>query len=449
MKLDIFRGLTIVTLLAYGVHGHAANLNTVYHDALLGDPTFKKAEADMLSSKAVAPQALAALLTQISGTATGDVGRTITNNVTALTTTSPNSNYTSRTTNYGIDIDQPIFDFTKLMKYFAAKATAKAAGVTFAQATQDLIRRTTNGYFNVLQKAELLKFAEAHKVSLKRQLDQAQARYKVGLNTIKDVYEAKAKYYMADAQKISDQNELADSKEQLRQITGKTYKHLWSVKPGFVLKPPTPAKIDQWTQWSETQNLTLKADQLKTLAAQRTIKQNFGGHLPTLDLNAGYDRTKQRYNNNGETGDTSASTVGLSLNLPIFEGGGVTADVHQAEAVYQSTAEQQNIDHRAVIAATRQDYLGVQSKVSQVQADKRAITASRSALKTAEAEFKVGTATMLDVLTQQSNLFRSQSDYSQDFLGYIQSLIALQEDVGQLSPDVVARLNGWLVSPSK
>ena len=442
--MSVWKKTFVITGLVLGMTAHGANLQMAYQDALKNDPTFKKAQADMMTNKEIAPQALASLLTTVSGSATGTTSRGTSNNLTSLIATKNYQSASTRRGAYSLNLNQPVFDFTKIMHYASAKASAQAADATFAAAAQNLVRRVAVSYFDVLQKQQLLTFAKANQKSLQRQLDQARARFKVGTNTIKDVYEAEAKYNIAEAQTIADQNHVADSIENLGAITGVTYKTFSPVKAKLPLVKPAPANISVWTKRGIQGNLTLKSDALKTLAAKRAIKQAFGGHLPSVDLDAAYDRSASHYNSNDATGIVTSASAALTLNVPVFQGGLVNSEVRQARDQYSSAYQQQNIDYRRTVAQTRQDYLGVLATISQINADKRSIISSQSALKSAEAEFKVGTATMLDVLTQQSNVFLSQSNHAKDMFQYIGNYIRLKQDAGLLSPADIDTLNGWL-----
>ena len=66
-------------------------------------------------------------------------------------------------------------------------------------------------------------FAEAEEKAFKRQFEQAEQRFEVGLTAVTDVHEARATYDNARARAIVARNNLADAKEALFEITGRQF----------------------------------------------------------------------------------------------------------------------------------------------------------------------------------------------------------------------------------
>src|SRR5437868_2389444 len=83
------------------------------------------------------------------------------------------------------------------------KANVKSAAASYDAAAQSLIIRVAQAYLNILLAEDNLRFTQAQKRALERQMNQAQQRYKVGLNTMTDVYQAQAAYDLMVAQEIS------------------------------------------------------------------------------------------------------------------------------------------------------------------------------------------------------------------------------------------------------
>ena len=65
-------------------------------------------------------------------------------------------------------------------------------------------------------------------------------------------------------------------------------------------------------------------------------------------------------------------------------------------------------------------------------------------LKAIRSGYLVGVRTIVDVLTEQSNLYNSQQQYTQAIYQYITDSLNLKEQAGSLNPQDIAAVNTWL-----
>jgi outer membrane protein len=176
--------------------------------------------------------------------------------------------------------------------------------------------------------------------------------------------------------------------------------------------------------------------------ARQSIKVQQSGHLPTLDLVArkGYDSSGGRF---GGT-QVEATSIGLELNMPLFEGGLVNSLTREARYLYDQALERLEQQFRAAQRQTREAYLGVVSGVSQVKALDQAVTSSQTALQATEAGFEVGTRTTVDVVASQRVLLQSKREYARARYDYILNTLRLKQAAGKLAPEDLKEINSWL-----
>src|SRR5439155_26573813 len=93
---------------------------------------------------------------------------------------------------------------------------------------------------------------------------------------------------------------------------------------------------------------------------------------------------------------------------------------------------------------TRQSYLNIVSGISKIKADHLAIRSSISSLSGMRAGYHVGTETLVNVLNQQENVFRSQTQYTNDRFAYINNLLTLKQSAGKMGVEDLKALNQWL-----
>jgi outer membrane protein len=136
--------------------------------------------------------------------------------------------------------------------------------------------------------------------------------------------------------------------------------------------------------------------------------------------------------------------------LPIFSGGYTQSAVRQQVYTRRGALERVQRTTRETERSVRDNFLGVISNISRVQALKQALESSKTALQATQAGFEVGTRTTVDVLLSQNTLYTSQADYYRSRYDYLQTRVLLEQASGQLSQDDLTAINGYLsVPPAK
>lgn len=451
MKKLVLATITILSTVSYA---YAANLMDVYRQAMLSDAKFQSARAQFLAATEAYPQARALLLPQLSGQATESSYRTTVfgNFSQNFVSDVPGQEPAIQTTGtdkynvgvYQLNLTQPIVNFANWAQLRIARAQVEQAAANYAAASQDLMMRTATAYFNVLQAEDTLRFTEAEKRATYRELDEAQQRYNVGLDAITSVYNARASYDAILAREISDKNAVINAREQLRQITNIYYKNLATLKTSFPLLTPQPNDVNQWVQVATQQNLSLVAANFATVAARENIQYNFANHLPTINALGNLTRQKPSENTFASPQDLQQDSVGLQLNLPIYQGGLVVSKTRQAKDQYLQAIEQREDTYRQVLVNTNQTFNDVVAGISKIEADEASILSNQSSVDSTAAALEVGTRTIVDLLNAQQSLFDAQLIFAQDRYQYLINTLTLKQLAGTLNITDLQKINTWL-----
>ncbi len=456
------RILLLACLLGWQLTASAADLLEVYRQALTSDPTFLQATSQRLSTKEGVPISVAELLPDLSMTVNPTVTRTGYAGSLFESTTGTSANFlsprnnTSRSYALAVTLQQTVFNFAQFSAVAQQLSLSKGADATLNAALQSLMTRVSTAYFNVLNDEDNLSYTEASKLAYTEQLDQAKQQYEVGLKTLTDVYTAQASYDSAVADYIAAETKLVNDRENLRVITGIYYPHLSALSEDFPLINPQPANPEQWVKTAMLQNWTIKATQYNVDSSREIIKQQFAGHLPTVNVEAQYQRLYSNNINGYNTftvrngpGTQSDRSIGLNISVPIFEGGGVVALTNQAKYNYQVAQQQLEYTVRTTATTTRQSYFNIVSGITKIQADKQAIKSNISSLEGLEASYRVGTETLVDVLNQQQKLLRAQTQYASDRYAFVNNILALKQAAGTLSFEDMRLINAWLIEKQR
>ncbi len=435
----------------------ADNLMQVYDQAAQSDPIFAQAESTWHSQKMNLPIAEAGYLPQVSIVANGareydrinpNFPGSDFNGILGIGTGQYYWQY-----GYTLTATQQIFNFAAWSKIKGASAAVKAATATYLAAQQSLMQRTATDYFAVLQAYDQLRYTIANKRAVLEQLKTSREQYRVGLIAITDAYDARSKYDQVVAQQIAAQNNLNIQLENLRALTDENYTSLAGLGRHLPLISPQPNNIDTWVNVADQQNYSIKAQNYTVLAAMQMIKQQAAGGYPTLALQGSIGELHDTDNSGNTSPNTlglapdvsqDTASLGLNLNYNPIQGGFVNASTEQARYDYVTASELLEQIHRQVVNQTRSNFLSVLSNVSQIKADAQSIISAKKALEATKAGLKVGTRTMVDVLSALTTLYQAEQQHANDQYAYINNLIALKVAAGTLSVKDLVDINSWL-----
>lgn len=442
----------------------ADTLLDVYELALINDPVLKQAEANYRANLETENIALSGLLPQVVGQAYYEDAETdnerksttIVDDGMGGTTAAiidQRSNTDSETEAYSVSLSQPLFDLPAWFTFKAGKAVTEQAKAQLAYDQQDLIVRVAEAYFNVLRAKENLDASRSEEKAANRQLEQTQQRFDVGLIAITDVHEARAVYDGIVAQRLGFEGALAIAQENLSTLTGKAHHNLWSLQNDFPIVMPEPADRSQWVDFALANNYLLKAAGASRDSAYQNAKAKKMEHLPTITGSLGYSKQdldgSTRFNPASSFATppdnyTETEAARITLTVPLFAGGGISAARRQAFEQYNA-AQQGSINvQRQVIAGTRAQHIAVNTDVQTVKARQQNIISARSALDATEAGYEVGTRNIVDVLEAQRNLYAAMRDYTNARYDYVLDVLRLKQNAGTLSPADINDLNNWL-----
>ncbi len=426
----------------------AQDLSETYELALQNDPILKQAKANQLANGESRPQSIARLLPNIAANSLESRdwlgnekyhGRT--NHL------DDDSDYRGPSQDYwifafNIKLTQPLFHWDDWIQLSQSDNQIAKAEADYQAVQQKLMVRTTEAYFNVLSAQDTAELILTEKQSISRQLDQAKQRFEVGINTITDVYEAQAGYDEAIAKELEAVHDLENKKEALREIIGDNEVQLNSLGSTLPLLKPEPANIADWSNSAETNNFNIISAFNKAEFSRKSIDVQRAGHLPQLDMVASYSVSDDN-STSGFRGNTQA--IGVQLNVPLYEGGAVNSRTRQASYQYEAAKENLIAVKRAVKREVKDAYNGVLSNIGRVEALKAAVTSAESALEASEVGFEVGTRTMVEVLAEQRNLYRTKRDLYRSRYDYLINSIKLKQASSNLTQNDLEQINRLLV----
>ena len=435
LKPELF---LFAALLGASGGARAADLLETFRSAQANDPVFAAARAALQAGQEKLPQGRSLLLPSISFNA----NITFNDSTTQYSgpTFLPGGNHRYNSHGYGVNLTQPLFSQQNWLAYSEAELQVAQAEAQFRVAEQDLILRVARAFFDVLIAQDSVQLSVAQKTAIAEQLEQAKRNFEVGSATITDTHEAQARYDLTSAQEIAARNELEIRQRTLQQLINAMPGDLSRLGKGFKLEAPQPADMEKWVSEAQSNSLQLAIAQAAAGIAEKEVARNRGGHYPTVDLVANYSSSDSSGGNFGVGSENSGKSIGVQLNLPLFQGGLVNSKWREAEANSERARQELENTRRNVALQTRQAYLGVVSGIAQVKALQQALISSESVLEASKLGQEVGVRTNLDVLNAQQQLYATRRDLFEAQYNYLLSHLRLKAAVGSLD---LAQLN-WV-----
>ncbi|MBW8457758.1 MAG: TolC family outer membrane protein [Thiobacillus sp.] len=430
--------LFIALTLALAPAAHATNLVDVFRDAQAYDAQYAAARAAREAGQEKAVQGRAGLLPNVN------LGGNVRYN--SLESSLPDGDADYDSNSLALTAAQPVYRKQNQVQYAQAKEQVKIADMQLKVAEQDLILRVAQAYFDVLESQDNIAFIDAQKSAITEQLAFAKRNFEVGTATITDTHEAQARFDLAVAQEIAEQNSLNIRLRALEKLIGKPPGTLDTLTDPALLKGG-PGSIDEWAARAVEGNLQAEIQRIAKTIADQEVERNRAGHHPTLDAVASY-AINNGQNFGPQQVDTRVASVGLELNLPIYQGGLTSSRVREAVANQEKARQDVEVATREAGLQARQAWLNVNSGVARVRALEQALVSTKAQLDSTKLGLEVGVRTNLDVLDAEQQVLSAQRDLAGARYASLLSGLSLKAAVGTLSPADLAEIDQYLRPPA-
>lgn len=287
------------------------------------------------------------------------------------------------------------------------------AAQTRVESGQALLRATEAVVFNQVVAAYMEVISAEATAALSRNnvevltvnLQATRDRFDIGDLTRTDVAQSEARLALAQSQLQSAEARLISSRESYIQVVG--------IAPNALEAPPAlpnlPATVDEAVETALADNPDLEAAMHDATASGFDVRAIRGLRLPSVSATAGTRYSDFLGSVRAPAAPSATSVVsGVTMTIPIFQGGETAARVRQAQARQSQAMERVIGTERSVIAQTRSAYARWQAANAVVASSQVAVDASRLSLEGVRAENSVGSRSILDILNAEQELLNAQ-----------------------------------------
>jgi outer membrane protein len=425
----------------------AADLMRIYHEALTQDAQYRSARAAHQAAQEKLVQGRSGLLPNVTLSGFRTEQQVNADNIfTGAGTINPQA-VTIHGRGVTISATQPLFRMENIIIYQQSKNEVGRADAQFIVAAQDLILRVAQAYFDALDAQIDVEVAEAQKKAILVQLAQAKRNFEVGTATIVDTNEAQARHDLIISQEIAARNALEIKKRTLQGIIDRFPEHLEGTRDVAAdLAKLQYATMEEWVHAAEDKNFSLKIQKTVYEIAQQEVKRMWAQHYPTVDLVAQYsDQSGVGGAITGRGIDLVSKSIGVQLNVPIFQGFSTQSRVREALALQEKALNDLENTKRNIILQVRQQYLNVTNGIAQINALKQALKSSQTQLDSTALGQQVGVRTEVDVLNAQQQTFAAKRDLAKAYHSYLMARLRLSAEAGELDEDRLLQINAMLI----
>lgn len=307
----------------------------------------------------------------------------------------------------GLSLDYPLFTGGRVRGALQAEKSRLRAAQEILRAVEgDVFTEVATAYADVLRDHAIVDLQENQVRVLATNLRSTQANYDSGDLTRTDIAQSQARLSLAESQLSLARAQLAASAEDYLRLVGRPPRELTTPQVPASL----PASADAAVRLALVQNPDLVAISHQARAAEMDVRVARAARLPTLGgfATADYVRRSTGFDSLALQRSGAQSSVGVDLRIPLYQGGGPSAQIRRAQAVEGETLERRVATERAVIANTRAQFAAYEAGKSAVLASEVAVAANELALEGARIERKLGFRTVLEELNAEQELLGSQ-----------------------------------------
>ena len=309
-----------------------------------------------------------------------------------------------------VQLSVPIYQGGVVRNRLHAAETRVVAGQAQLRGTEaSIFSQVVAAYMNVLRDEAVVALNRNNVEVLAVNLQATRDRFDIGDLTRTDVAQSEARLAVARGQLDAAQAGLINSRESYIRLVGHAPDNLQSPPP----LPGMPASVEAAEDVAVEDNPDLIAARSAAQASGFDVRAARGARMPKVSLTTSGSYTD--YLGTAHTGAVVAdrqwdnnAAAGVTLTVPIFQGGRPAAQVRQAQARESQALEQVIEVERSVIAQTRAAYASLQAANAVAESSAVAVSANQLSLEGVRAENSVGTRTILEILNAEQELLNAQ-----------------------------------------
>jgi outer membrane protein TolC len=341
--------------------------------------------------------------------------------------------------NAGVNLTQMIFDGSFFVGLRAAKTYKALTEFDKVKVENDVIENVKKAYFGVLVNAERIKLSQANLTRIDSLLEETKALNQAGFTEKVDVSRIQVQRNNTFSQ-LKRSITAYDISKQLLKI------QLGLPKNYDIVITETLAELNPEEDIAALQTMEgmhrVEMDQLETNLelAQLDLKYNTSQYMPTLDLSANFNRSGA-----GDSFNTlfksinwfSSSMIGVSMNIPIFDGLSKSARIQRNRIQLQQLENQRFYLGQNIQLEIYQARQNLANDLEVLAVQKESMALAQEVYDISKIKYNEGVGSNLEVVEADAALIESEINYLGALYDGLISKVDLEKALGILKEGII------------
>ncbi|HYL85029.1 MAG TPA: TolC family protein [Candidatus Angelobacter sp.] len=327
----------------------------------------------------------------------------------------------------GPSVSAPVFDLTLWQRYQAARHTLDASKANSLSTREQVILLVVSQYIGTLRAVANVQASQS-RVDLAQALyDQAADLQKEGVGTGIDTLRANVELQNEKQRLLEAQNDRETLLFGLSRLLNLDPRQKLELADslGFFDTPQPEVETSIEAALADRQEWKALAAQVKAAENQKKAAQD--SRLPAVQFDGTFAYV-------GTSGSTTLPTYTYqgSVNLPLFTGGRIHAEIVRADLEIKKLEEQRADLRNQIALDVKTALLNLESARTEVQVANLGVQLSKDEVDQARDRFKAGVANNIEVIQAQDSLSRANDNQIAALYRFNQARADLARSIGQM-----------------
>jgi outer membrane protein TolC len=335
------------------------------------------------------------------------------------------------------NLSQSVWDPVARRNWHASQESERASNLSARDAREVVVLAVAGAYLETIATA-------ARAVSQSAQVDNAQAVYhqaevrkEAGTNARIDVTRTLVELQGQQQRLNALESDLRKQKLALARLIGLPLDRELILSDQLAFNPPPVPEAAGAVQQAFQKRWDLQAAASQVRAAEIVVSAARAERLPSASLTADYGVLGPSPTNNH-----GVYTVTGAINVPVYQGGRVKADVEQAEATLHQRQAELADQRGRVEQDVRTALIELETAIGEVKLAENNRGYATETLREARDRFNAGVTTTVEVVQAQEQVASAESDYISALFAFDLARISLARAMGEAETDLPTLLSG-------
>jgi len=335
------------------------------------------------------------------------------------------------------NVSQSVWDPVDRRNWHASQESERASALSARDAREVVVLAVAGAYLQTIATAARAESQRAQVENARAVNHQAEVRKEAGTNARIDVTRTLVELQGQQQRLNALDSDLRKQKLALARVIGLPLDRELILSDPLAFNPPPVPDAAGAVQQAFQKRWDLQAAASQVRAAEIVVSAAHAERLPSASLAADY----------GVLGPSPVSNHGVysvvgSLNVPLYQGGRVKADVEQAEATLHQRQAELADQRGRVEQDVRTALIELETAIGEVRLAENNRGFANETLREARDRFDAGVTTTVEVVQAQEQVASAESDYISGLFAFDLARLALSRAMGEAETDLPTLLVG-------